>query len=91
LLLGTEVVGASLLFYAAVSSIALAWGGEYDQDAELWAIGGLVLFMGSWVCDMVGSPLAVKKQNEKLLQGKQGNLKFQMKDGQLKLVIMKNF
>lgn len=91
LLLGTEVVGMSLLVYAAVSSIALAWGGEYDPEAELWAIGGLVLFMGSWICDMVGSPLAVKKQNEKLLQGKQGNLKFQMKDGQLKLVIMKNF
>ena len=91
LLLGTEVVGASLLVYAAVSSFAVAWGGEYDPEAELWAIGGLVLFVGSWAYDMVGSPLSVKKQNEKLLQGKQSKLKFQMKDGELKLVIMKNF
>jgi TM2 domain-containing membrane protein YozV len=91
LLLGTEVVGASLLFYAAVSSFAVVWGGEYDQEVELWAIGGLVLFMGSWVCDVVGSPIAVNKQNKNLLQRKQGKLRLQMKDGELKLVTIWSF
>jgi TM2 domain-containing membrane protein YozV len=91
LLLGTEVVGASLLFGAALASFAEAMGGESNPNAELWGFGGFLLFVGSWVYDVVGSPIAVKKRNKELLQRKYSKLKFQIKDENPKFVIIYSF
>ncbi len=87
-LLGAEVVGAYLVFTAALAEFP---EGEYDPNDELWGFGGLVLFVGSWVYDVVKSPLVVKKQNEELLQRKHSELKFQITDESLKLVIKWRF
>jgi TM2 domain-containing membrane protein YozV len=92
LLLGTEVVGISLVGVGAIAGFAEAMGGEpTSDDAELWAFGGLILFVGSWVYDVVASPITVKKQNKELLQRRQGKLKFQIKEDTPRFVIIYNF
>ena len=91
LLLGVEVVGASLVMTAALAGFAEAMGGESDLDVELWGIVGFALFVGSWAYDVIGSPIAVMKRNKDLLQGKHSGLKIQIKDGNLKLVTIWSF
>jgi hypothetical protein len=87
LLLGAEVVGVSLVGWSA---FATAMGG-YDPGVELLGFGGLMLFVGSWVYDVVGSPIAVVKTNKNLFQGNHSGLKLQIKDENLKLVVIWRF
>jgi len=91
LLMGTEVVGVSLVGVGAIAGFAEVMGGESTLDAELWIFGGLILFVGSWVYDVVGSPIAVKKQNKELLQRRHGKLKFQIEDENPKFIVIWNF
>jgi TM2 domain-containing membrane protein YozV len=91
LLLGTEVVGASLVGVGAIAGFAEVMGGESTLDAELWVFGGLILFVGSWVYDVVGSPIVVMKTNKDQLQRKHSGLKIQIKDGNVKLVTIWSF
>jgi len=87
-LLGAEVVGAYLVFTAALAELP---GGEYDPDDELWGFAGLLLFVGSWVYDVVKSPIVVKKQNKELLQKRQSLLNLQMKNESLRLILVSRF
>jgi hypothetical protein len=93
LLLGTEVAGTGLVFLAGLAGFAEAEGGESYIDPELWGFAGLLLFVGSWVYDVVMSPIAVKKDNQKLVGKKSTNLKFEFdhKYDSMKIVLIRQF
>lgn len=86
-LLGAEVAGVSIVYVSALAGYAASEAGRISEVAEFGAIGGLLLFVGSWVYDVVKSPLVVKEQNQKLLQRRQGQLNLKIKDGSLKVVV----
>lgn len=88
LLLGLEAGGVVLLYVSFLS----AFGGAARQtDTDAIAFTGLLLFGGSWVYDFVASPIVVVRQNKYLRQEKRTGLKFQMKDGDLRLVAVWRF
>jgi len=52
---------------------------ENDDGSRDWLVGtGAFLFLGSWIYDMVGAPLAVKRQNRKLLTSENASLKIHL-------------
>jgi TM2 domain-containing membrane protein YozV len=89
-LLGSELVGTGLIVVGLVGGIETITG----EPREGWVIeleAGLVLFVGSWIYDIIGSPLVVMKSNKDLLQRKHGGLKIRIKDGNVKLVTTWSF
>ncbi len=88
LLLGSELVGATLI----LGGTSTGWGrSSPTREGFTVALIGGTLFFGSWIYDMVKSPLIVQKQNQKLLQGNHADLKFRIKDGDLRLVTVWRF
>ncbi|MFH1336452.1 MAG: hypothetical protein ABII96_08035 [Candidatus Zixiibacteriota bacterium] len=88
LLLGTEAAGLLLLYMG----FEVAFGGSaYQTDADLMGWTGLALFSGSWLYDIIGSPIAVHKRNKELLKKKNTELRFQPKDSGLRLVLVYHF
>jgi hypothetical protein len=52
---------------------------ENDDGSRDWLAGtGAFLFLGSWIYDMVGAPLAVKRQNRKLLTSENASLEIHL-------------
>jgi hypothetical protein len=90
-LLGAEVAGASIVYVSVLAGYAASEAGETGTEAGFGVFGGLLLFVGSWVYDVVRSPMVVKKQNEELLQRRHSELKLQIKDENLKLVVIWGF
>lgn len=89
-LLGSELVGTGLIVVGLVGGVETITG----EPREGWVIElevGLVLFVGSWIYDIIGSPIVVMKSNKDLLQRKHSGLKIQIKDGNLKLVTIWSF
>jgi len=89
-LLGSELVGTGLIAVGLVGGIETITG----KPREGWVIeleAGLVLFVGSWIYDIIGSPIVVMKSNKDLLQRKPSGLKIQIKDGNVKLVTIWSF
>jgi hypothetical protein len=67
-LFGAEIIGAGMAFLGgAVSSAPHDTGGESGSGGDAVLILGLGLFVGSWMYDVMQSPLVVKNQNDKLL------------------------
>jgi hypothetical protein len=77
LLFGAEVAGGFLLY---ISSLSAFGGPPYQNETDLMALTGIILFAGSWVYDVIGSPIAVKKKNQKLLGKRSANPKFEFSD-----------
>jgi TM2 domain-containing membrane protein YozV len=88
LLLGTEAAGLLLLYLGFENAFG---GPAYQNDADIMGWTGFALFSGSWIYDAIGSPIAVKKQNQKLLKRKNTELRFQPKDSGLRLVLVYHF
>ncbi len=89
-LLGSEFVGTGLIAVGLVGGIETITG----EPREGWVIeleAGLVLFVGSWIYDIIGSPIVVMKSNKDLLARKHGGLKIRIKDGNVKLVTTWSF
>lgn len=88
LLFGSEVVGVGVIFFGSLSGMdsGVPMGGG---DNAIFI--GTALFLCSWIYDIVESPVVVIKQNQKLLQGKNAQLKFQIKDRDLKFAIVWHF
>jgi TM2 domain-containing membrane protein YozV len=89
-LLGSELVGTGLIGVGLIRGIETITG----EPREGWVIElevGLVLFVGSWIYDIIGSPIVVMKSNKDLLQRKHGGLKIRIKDGNVKLVTTWSF
>jgi len=93
LLFGTEIVGDGLFLLGAIG-VGVS---QIEDGGSTWKPGyalmttGLILFFGSWVYDLIGSPLAVQKRNRELLQNNKTELKFQLKDRGLRLAIVWHF
>jgi len=67
-LFGAEIIGAGMAFLGgAVSNLPHDTGGESGSGGDAVLILGLGLFVGSWMYDVMQSPLVVKNQNDKLL------------------------
>jgi hypothetical protein len=85
LLLGTEAAGLLLLYLGFEEALG---GSAYRNDADVMGWTELALFSGSWLYDVIGSPIAVQKQNQKLFKGENTELRFQPKDSGLRLVLV---
>lgn len=84
-LLGSELAGAILMYV----SIGMSWGhGSTTVEAFPVAFAGVALFLGSWIYDMGGAPLAVHKENQRLLQGNHPDLKRRMEPEKVRLVVV---
>ena len=85
-LLLAEAAGGGLIFVGIVLTMA-----GVQTEAGFAVLSGAILFVGSWVYDVVRSPLVVKKHNKELLDRKQGQLRFRTKDGDLRLELVWRF
>lgn len=52
-------------------------GSGSNADADMPSIFGAILFVNTWIYDVVHAPLAVHKRNQKLLGKRSANLKFE--------------
>ena len=87
-LLGSELAGAILIYV----SIGMSWGhGSTTVEAFPVAFAGVALFLGSWIYDMGGAPLAVHKENQRLLQGNRSDLELRMRAEDVSLVLVYRF
>jgi TM2 domain-containing membrane protein YozV len=79
LLFSTEALGGILIVRGSLieSGISKAKdeGGPIDE-----LVGGF-LFFGSWIYDIIASPLAIKKTNEQLTKGRKIDVKLELKEG----------
>jgi len=62
-----------------------------DDGRETAAFVGLVMFFGSWVYDLIESPVAVNKRNRALLEQRPADMEIRMMDGQLRLAMVWRF
>jgi hypothetical protein len=85
-LFGCELLGVGLGFLGGVSQI----GGSSDAG-ENAAFVGFVLFAGSWLYDVIVSPVAVQKQNRKLLEKNPATLEFRIRSGEPRLAFVWRF
>jgi hypothetical protein len=90
-LLGSELVGTGLIGVGLIRGIGTITG----EPREGWVIElevGLVLFVGSWIYDVVASPFAVMKRNQEILQGKRAlRLRIINQNGDFRVEIVKLF
>jgi len=87
-LFGSELLGLGLIFLGGVSGIE---SGEPSNGGENAIFIGTLLFVGSWLYDIIESPIVVKKRNKDLFHVKFNELKFQAKHGESKLFIVWRF
>ena len=79
-LLGCGVVGGYMFFIGALGQGIPGESGELGKYEDvLWAFGG-ILFLGSWIYDLVGAPRAVQKENREFLQRRNVHLRFGLND-----------
>jgi TM2 domain-containing membrane protein YozV len=88
ILFGSELAGVGLFYLGAVTAMG---DGEYSPGGAVAVGTGVTLFFGSWVYDAVFAPLSIKRKNEELLREKHSYLRFQIRDGDLKLVTVWQF
>jgi hypothetical protein len=85
-LFGCELIGAGLVFLGGVSQIE----GPNDPGENAMFIGSVV-FVGTWLYDFIGSPLAVNSYNRKMLDRRAVGLELRTKDTEPRLVIVWRF
>jgi hypothetical protein len=68
ILVAGEVVSLGVLTFSGLVGFAQAMGGESSISSDMLALTGSVIFIGTWVYDLIGAPIAVKKNNQILLQ-----------------------
>ena len=93
-LVGGEIVGIGMVTYSIMSGFGEAAGGaDPDMDDEIAGFVGLTLFVGTWIYDVIGAPLALEKQNRELRGKKSANLKFEFDDthNSIKALLAKRF
>jgi len=75
-LVGGEVFGLCLIAYAAgARSDYKPLASDLDDEAETIGVFGVGLFVGTWIYDVIGAPLAVRRENRKLLGGENVGLR----------------
>ena len=90
ILVGSEVVGGSLLFIGGLSGLEKT---SATMTGGLLMLAGGLLFAGSWAYDLIAAPAAVKKENEKLLEKKSVALEFQLDHeyDSMKVILIRRF
>ncbi len=90
---GIALFGVELLGLGFMSAGALAEFGEEESGdrGETVDFIGMVLFLGSWVYDLIESPAAVSKRNAKLLKQKPAGVEFEIRDGHPRLAVVWRF
>jgi hypothetical protein len=88
IIFGSELAGVGLMFLGGLGGFE---NGESTNDGDYAIFAGSVLFVGSWLYDIIESPMAVKKRNRKLLKQKSMGLEFRMKDAGPKLTVVWRF
>lgn len=95
-LFGAEIIGAGLTLLGAIgNAFEGIEGSESKGGADAALIIGVGFFAGSWIYDVIGSPFAVKDQNDKILGKKpfpyELNMEIDKGDQQIKCLIVKHF
>lgn len=87
-LLGLEAAGALLLYFGSLSAFQ---GSSHQNDTDAMGYIGLALFAGSWVYDIVGSPIVIVKRNRYIneIRGSQYDIDRQQRE--LKLTFVWHF
>jgi hypothetical protein len=69
ILVAGEVVSLGFLTFSALVGLGESMNGAPSTtDTDVLAITGSIIFIGTWIYDLIGAPLAVKKNNQILLQ-----------------------
>jgi hypothetical protein len=68
ILVAGEAVSLGVLIFSGLVGFAEAMGGEASTSPDMLALTGTIIFIGTWIYDLIGAPLAVKKNNQMLLQ-----------------------
>jgi hypothetical protein len=77
-LVAGEILSLAMLTYSIGVGIGKSTDGATSNgSSEVVGVVGVALFMGTWIYDVIGAPLAVEKQNRKLHEKKSANLKFE--------------
>ena len=76
-LVGGEVLSLCLIAYASrVRSDYKPLASDLDDETETIGYFGLGLFVGTWIYDVIGAPIAVQRENRELLGGEDIHLRF---------------
>lgn len=88
LLLGLETAGGLLLYLGSLSTFQ---GSSHQYDTDAMGYTGLLLFVGSWVYDVVGSPIAVVRQNRYIQEIRESRNDFDRQHQDFKLTFVWHF
>ncbi len=94
ILVAGEIISLPLLTYAIGVGIGESTNGSTSNgDAEIVGIFAGTLFIGTWIYDLIGAPLAAQRQNQKLLGKKNMGLNFEFDRGSdfVRFQIVKRF
>jgi multisubunit Na+/H+ antiporter MnhB subunit len=76
-LVGGEVFGLCLIAYAlGVRSDHEPPASDMNDQAGTIGVFGTAFFVGTWIYDVIGAPLAVQRENRELLGGENVGLRF---------------
>jgi hypothetical protein len=69
ILVAGEVVSLGVLTFSALVGLGESMDGSPTTiDIDALALAGTIIFIGTWVYDLIGAPLAVKTKNQMLLE-----------------------
>ena len=69
-LFGVEIIGSMFVFGSALEG----WDTGSSEHEGRDAVIGMILFLGSWAYDLIGAPLTISNENERIFE-KQAALK----------------
>lgn len=68
ILVAGEVVSLGVLTFSGFVGFAESMSGSPPTGSEMLALTGSIVFIGTWVYDLIGAPIAVKRNNQMLLE-----------------------
>ena len=78
-LAGGEILGLCLIAYAVgVRTDYKPQGSSLNDEAETIGVFGVGLFVGTWIYDVIGAPLAVRRENREFMGGENVRLRFDL-------------
>ena len=78
-LVGGEILSLCIMGCAVgIGLVESSNGSTSSGDADIVGIFGGALFVGTWVYDIIGAPLAVQRENRELLGGENVRLRFDL-------------
>ncbi len=91
-LVGGEILSLCIMTYAVGIGLSESTNGSISsRDADVIGIFGGALFVGTWVYDIMGAPLAVHKENQRLLQGNRPDLGLRVTAEDVSVIVVYRF